>query len=213
MSKLCRMFFVVFVSVCSLVRAEDLDKYQITVSKIDEELHCLALSNGMICHVVEKEWGKEKSVAVGDDVIVFCNLWHTERKGSLKDEGDFQLFLKGREMINLSVRVSEESNPQLLTFVSHSFVCTKPAGWFSSEEHMYVIELSDGSKWGVQREIYISAQQFAKEGDRIFVSKISSDLWVLFNVDRLQYGIDNSQETVGSYRFIEVVPYQEKNSQ
>ncbi|MBS0648934.1 MAG: hypothetical protein JSS10_06910 [Verrucomicrobia bacterium] len=217
MSKLCRVFFFVFIAVCSGVRAEthDLDKYRVTILKIEEELHSIALSNGMICHVIPSKWGIEKSFAIGDKIQVTPNLWHIEKKGSLHEEGNFRLFFsKDQKGGNLPVWVSEESNPLATTYVSDVSICTQPAGWFSSEKLLQVIELSDGSKWGLHSEPVVPIQKFAKAGDRILVTfLLEPNLYVLTNLDRLNFFIDSSKEACGFYRFILVTPYQEKKPQ
>lgn len=216
MSKLCRVLFIVFVAVCSWVKAENLDKYQVTVSNIDEEFHCIALSNGMICHVVKKEWGKEKLLAVGDKVVFRPEVWHVERKGALQEEGDFRLsFFKDQQETAFFVWVSEESKPVVVNYVADSSVCIKPAGWLFSEERVQVIELSDGSKWKVPQEFLPGVSHFAIDGDRILITPLNTPDRKMFlvNMDRRFYDIDRSRETIGLYRTIGVLPFQEKNSQ
>lgn len=218
MATLLRMFLVAFVAVCSIVKADtqDLDKYQITVTKIDEELHCIALSNGMICHVVERDWGKEKPLVVGDKVAFVPNMWHVDRKGALQEEGDFRVsFFQDQKGVAFFVWASKESNPSFVNYVADTSVCIKPAGWFASEESVQVIELSDGSKWKVPEKFLKSVPFFAKEGARILVAPldISDQRMFLINIDAKYYEIDCSKETVGLYRVIGVLPFQEKKSQ
>lgn len=210
MSKFYRVFFVLFALICSLVRADaqNLDKYRVHVSKVDDEFHCIALSNGMICQVIQKRWGSEKFLVAGDEVLILPMLRHPERKESLKDEGDLFLVSFGDQKKVINVW-SEESNPQILTCVAGSSVCIKPAGWFSSEQRVSVFELSDGSKWRVADPAFQDpVHGFFNEGDRIIISlSLSSNHWVLVNIDHLRYFKDDSKETLGYYSFIWVIPY------
>lgn len=212
MSKLFRVFFVLFALICSLARADtqNLDKYRVYVSKVDDEFHCIALSNGIICHVIPKKWGSEKFLVAGDEILILPSVRHPERKGSLKDEGALFLVSFGNQGKAINVWL-EESNPQMLTYASESSVCIKPAGWFSSEQHLSVFELSDGSKWRVEDPAFQdTVQLFAKEGDRIIISHSpSADHWILINIDRLRYFKGDSKETIGLYSFIWVIPYSE----
>jgi hypothetical protein len=212
-SKLLRLLFVVFASLCSLVRAEtqDLDKYRVYVSKVDDEFHSIALSNGMILQVVQMKWGLEKFLVAGDEILILPMLRHLERKESLKNEGDLLLISFGDQQKIINVWVTEESNFQMPTYASGSSLCLKPAGWLSSEQRLSVFELSDGSKWSIEDPALQDwVHLFAKKGDRIVISHSPSlDRWVFVNIDHLLEFKDDSKETLGYYSAIGVRPYTE----
>ncbi len=167
----------------------------------------------MICQVIPKRWGSEKFLVAGDEILILPMIRHPEKEESRKDEGDLFLVSFADQKTRITVWMTEESNPQMLTYASESSVCIKPAGWFSSEQRLSVLELSDGSKWRVEDpELQHAAHVFAKEGNRIIISySPSSDHWILVNIDQLRYSKDDPKETLGLYSFIWVTP--EKNSE
>src|SRR5476649_717081 len=91
-----RMFkrlLIVFVSFCSLLSAanQELEKYLLYVTAIDDEFHSIALSNGWVCNVTKASWGGEKKYEIGDEVSLRLMFWFASEEESIKTWGEFLL--------------------------------------------------------------------------------------------------------------------------
>jgi hypothetical protein len=176
-----KRFLVFFVSLCSFMMGIDLEKYRLYVKDVDTEFHAIALTNGLVCNVIEKDLGKEKSLEIGEEVKLMFLLRDIEQKESKQDVGEFLLaFLRDGEQQAVRIWVTEESKLNVLSFVSSSTV-VQQAGWFSSEVTQKIVELSDGSKWevGKSREV-----EFSKGDHVVFLFLTTNGKWYLTNLDQ-----------------------------
>jgi hypothetical protein len=68
-------------------------------------------------------------------------------------------------------------------------ICTMEPGWFTPGEYIYVIELSDGSKWKkITDEAKTEFLRNWKCGDRIILApteKNNFNTWNIYNIDRM----------------------------
>jgi hypothetical protein len=192
MSKTLKLFSLLSVLIFSMVSADTdteldkfrssiSDKYQLTITEVDPELHCFRLSNKLVCNVPKKNWETEALPEVGDKVLLtpiirlHSRSTHTEQ-GELSVEiigSDGEMPPKGK----VNVWISGESEYQLY-FVGSDRVCTE-SGWLSSTTKDVLI-LSDASIWSMKS----GKKNDFTPGDRIIVSKCSENEYILVDLDQ-----------------------------
>lgn len=200
MTKAVKLFSLLFLFVFSTVFAEpDLDKYRLYVTKVDPELHCFEVSNGLILNTVEKRWKRETLPGVGTEIFLLPYQFNANKTDARVEDGEFIAGFKAENRIKaLLLWLSPGSEQHALTFVS-----AKPVKWFFSSVQEYVIELSDGSKWTSK----ISAN-FDK-GDPVIVTGAPEEgKWCIINPNPSTFeGSEDNAEIV--YPCIIVTPYLE----
>ncbi len=146
MIKTLKLFSLMLVLIFSMVSAdpetgEDKfrshihEKYRLTVTDVDPELHCFKLSNKLVCNILKKNWETDALPEVGDMVLLNPVMrLHSHRsthieQGELKvdiREPDGRLPSKGK----VDVWISGESEYQVF-FVDNPLIRTD-SGWFSN---------------------------------------------------------------------------------
>ena len=102
--------------------------------------------------------------------------------------------------------MAEGSEQYCLSYVSSESVCIQPAGWVARGVYKNVLTLSDGSKWMLEKDAKV---EFTP-GDRIIVSKIREDVYMIIDIDRgifFDKGNFHSGQTVTFYKYVKAKPY------
>jgi hypothetical protein len=176
-----KRFLIVFMTVCSFMMGADLEKYRLYVKDIDTEVHAVALTNGLVCNLIQKDWGMEKSLEIGEEVQLMLLQRNIEQKEPKQETGELCLITLGENRKKVRIWVTEESKLNAPSYVSLSTVVVQPAGWFSSEVTQKIVELSDGSKWEIDEDW----QEEFPQGNHVFVSVSSNGQWYLTNLDKV----------------------------
>lgn len=197
MTKTIKLFSLLLMFVFSTVFAEsDLDKYRLYVTKVDPELHCFEMSNGMILNTVKKRWKREILPEVGTEIFLLPFQFNTNQTGARVEDGEFIAAFKGENRVSvLLLWMSPGFEQHALTFVS-----AKPVKWFFSSVQEYVIELSDGSKWKC-----IESANFDK-GDPVIVTGAPElGKWCIINPNPSSFEESEDNSTI-TYPIIIVTP-------
>jgi hypothetical protein len=162
----------------------DLDKYRLFVAKVDPEFHCFALSNNMVFNIPKKNWKTESLPEVGTEVYLKPTIRMLEGRSSYKEEGDFVVKFSQDPMKKpVTAWMTKDSEQYCLSFVSSESVCTQSAIWITRGVYQNVLVLSDGSKWLMPKDDEV---EFTP-GDRIMVSKIQEDDYMIIDIDRSMF--------------------------
>ncbi len=194
MSKILKLFSLVFVLIFSIVSADPetgedkfrsviFEKYMLTVTEVDPELHCFRLPNRLVCNIPIKDWKTAILPEVGDRVcLIPIGRLHSHRSTHI-EQGELRADIKGPDGLSkgeVTVWISDESEYQLY-FVGVELVCTQPnSGWvFPNSVYEEIILLSDGSRWTRKRE----QESVFTRGDRIIVSHLKENEYLLIDLD------------------------------
>ena len=200
MTKTMKLFSLLLMVVFSVAFADsDLDKYRLYVTKVDTELQCFEVSNGMILNRVKKRRNSETLPEVGTEIMLLPIRFNANRTDARIEDGEFIAGFKAENRKSaLFLWMSPGSEQHALTFVS-----ANPVKWFFSNVQEYVIELSDGSKWTSK----ISAN-FDK-GDPVIVTGAPVEgKWCIINPNPSTFEESEDNSTI-MYPCIIVTPYLE----
>ncbi len=192
-------------SYTSVIKA-DLEKYRLYVTDIDQEFHCFALSNNMICTIPKRNWETETLPEVGTEVYLKSDIRLMTNPG---EEDEFAVgYSQDPEKKLFSVRIIPESKQYGLSCVSSECILTAPAGWIFSEQYRDVLLLSDGSQWIKDSD---GKTVFGPES-RLVVSKQKDGGFSIIDLDVISYGCKcraekRSGKTLTWHRYERVKPY------
>jgi hypothetical protein len=215
MNKTLKLFSLLFVLIFSMVSADPetvedkfrsfiFEKYRLTVTDVDPELHCFKLSNKLVCNVPKKDWGTDVLPEVGDRVVLAPIVRLHSHRSTHIEQGELRADIRGPDgrasKMKVDVWISGEAEYQLY-FVSNDLVHTD-SGWFS-DVYEDVVLLSDRSGWiRKSKEMNVFAP-----GDRIIVSKCSESEYVLINLDQSFREVTSNGKTFGMLVFEVVEPF------
>ena len=184
-------------------RSKIFEKYVLTVTDVDPELHCFRLSNKLVCNILKKNWETDALPEVGDIVCLNSILRLHGHRSSHIEQGELRVDIRwpdGRlpSKGEVDVWISGESEYQVF-FVDCILVCIY-SGWFSDANYGIFI-LSDTSGWAkTSKEPHVFSP-----GDRIIVGVNSQNEYILIDLDKSFFHI-NAGKTFGKLAFEKVVP-------
>jgi len=213
MNKTLKLFSLLFMFVFSALSADPemekdkfrsavFEKYQLTVTEVDPEFHCFALSNNMVFNIPKRNWEKETLPEVGTEIHFkpdFRLISH-EKEDEIVIE-----YSQGPSKKMFSVWITPESKQNGLSCISSECILTAPAGWIFSEEYRDVLLLSDGSRWIKEKD---GKTVFGPE-TRLIVSKQKDGGFSIIDLDASIYGCKcrTSGRSLTWHRFERVKPY------
>ncbi len=215
MIKTLKLFSLMLVLIFSMVSAdpetgEDKflssihEKYVLTVTEVDPELHCFKLSNKLVCNILKKNWATDALPEVGDIVCLNPIMRLHSHRSTHIEQGELSVDIRGPDgrlpsKGKVDVWISGESDYQVF-FVDYSLVCIY-SGWLSND-HEQVFLLSDRSGWArTSKETHVFAS-----GDRIIVCKNSQNQYMLIDLDKSHFLISGGKP-FGMLAHEKVVPY------
>ena len=202
MIKTLKLFSLMLVLIFSMVSADPkaeedefrsiiFEKYVLTVTEVDPELHCFRLSNKLVCNILKKNWETDALPEVGDIVCLNPTVRLHSHRVSHIEQGELSVDIRepdGRvpSKGNVDVWISGESEHQLF-FVNERLVCTG-SGWFSDVREE-VLVLSDRSGWTRKSK----ERQTFRPGDRIIVGINSQNEYILIDLDQNSFKISGGK--------------------
>lgn len=207
MTKIMKLFFLMLMFVAfdlfGIGDNADLEKYRLYVTMVDPEFHCFALSNNLVFHIPKKNWETDCLPSVGSEVYIE-SLPRIIEGSSYDEQGDFNVFSSDQKKPNPVLLTKDSAQYCLLSYDSFEQICSQPAGWIVRAFYQNILTLSDGSKWvrmydGPDTSIN---EEFI-QGDRIILSKLKDDEYVIINIDRTRFIISKYE----MYRTTVVKPY------
>ncbi len=182
-----------------------LERYRLSVTEVDPEMHCFRLSNKLVCNIPKKDWGTDAFPAVGDKVALFPIVRLQSHRSSHIEQGELFVDIRGPDgklpsKGNVNVWISDESEYQLYFFGSEAVY--SEWGWWK-DIYKEVIVLSDGSGW---LRAGMNESKFSP-GDRIIVSKLNNKEYILIDLDQNINTTVSAGKTFGMLAFEKVEPF------
>jgi hypothetical protein len=216
MNKTLKLFSLLFMLIFSMVSADTeteedkfrswvFEKYRLTVTEVDPELHCFKLSNKLVYNIPKKNWETDALPEVGDRVVLTPIIRLHSHRSTHIEQGELCADIRGPDgkwpsKRKVNVWVSGESEYQLY-FVDVDLVRTD-SGWIS-DVYEDVVLLSDRLGWiRKSKEPIVFAP-----GDRIIVSKNSKNEYILIDLDQNFRFETSNGKTFGMLAYEVVEPF------